>query len=375
MLRRQDIQGLCLAGILLVATFARANLRVAFIDSFPKEPWAERVVLAMHAAAEDLQIQLDVYKAPHWPTSISDQLREVLAGQTRPDYVVVSIHRGVGTELLKIAEAAQVPVFVINAGLLAEDHSRFGGPRESLLQWIGQMLPDDEQAGFELANRLVERAKSRRRKGEEIHLVALAGTPVDYATIEREKGLRRAVAHQENVVLHQIVSADWDYDQAFRKTTLLLRRYPQTQVIWSANDSMAMGALDAIANSGKRPGVDVLLGGMNWEPRALNAIEEGSLMVSMDGHFLQGAWALVLLHDLAHGRDFAEERVDWRTGLVAAVPSTTNGLWRMLNDATLWRKVDFRRFSKVHRPNLGRYTFTLDAFLLELGRAEARVRR
>ena len=53
----------------------------------------------------------------------------------------------------------------------------------------------------------------------------------------------------------QGVSASWMSDVALRKTTLLLRRYPKLQAFWAANDVMALAALRALEEAGRRPGV------------------------------------------------------------------------------------------------------------------------
>lgn len=49
--------------------------------------------------------------------------------------------------------------------------------------------------------------------------------------------------------------------------SVLFRRYPQTTAIWNASDGMALGAIEAARNAGRTPGEDVIVGGVDWEPR------------------------------------------------------------------------------------------------------------
>jgi hypothetical protein len=62
--------------------------------------------------------------------------------------------------------------------------------------------------------------------------------------------------------------------------------------------------LDAARGAGRVPGGDVLLGGIDLGREALTQVAEGSLAVSIGSHFLDGAQALILLHDHHESRDF-----------------------------------------------------------------------
>ncbi len=361
--------------VCLVASRAPAAqpMRVTFIQA-STGPWADELVAAMQAAAEDLGIALSVHEAGHWPGETLARVRGLLNGPDRPDYLVVSVHRAIGARVLELAEQARVPVFVLNAGLLEKERARYGGPREYFRSWIGQMLPNDEQAGYDLANRLVDEAIRKKRVAPDgrVHLIALGGTPVDQATIEREKGLRRAVSERDDVVLLQLVAADWLFAEAVRLTPLLLRRYPEATVLWTASDSMALGALDALHRLGREPGTDILVGGADWEPRALEAVRRGEMVATVDGHFLEGAWVMVLLHDHHHGLDFARERVDWRSEMLPITRENLSRCLEFLGDSRRWKAIDFRAFSKAENPGLSRYTFSFEALLAARAHGAAR---
>ena len=48
-----------------------------------------------------------------------------------------------------------------------------------------------------------------------------------------------------------------------------------------------------------------MVGGIDWEPRALAAIRDGDLAVSLGRHFMGGGLLMLLLHDYHRGADFA----------------------------------------------------------------------
>ncbi|MFY0562302.1 ABC transporter substrate-binding protein [Archangium lansingense] len=346
-------------------TPADRPMRVVFLDSLvPGNPWRQNVLAAMRAAARDLGIDFIHQPVGHWPGDILERAREVMTGPGKPDYVLLSIHRGVGPRLLEIAEEKRVPVFVINAGLLPADVVRFGGPRGHFPHWLGQMLPDEKHAGQVLARLLLEAATRGRPPGAPVGLVALQGQFGDGSSLGRTAGLRQAVVGWDGAVLLQEVSASWREDVALSKMRLLLRRYPELRVIWSANDSMALAALRAVEEAGRHPGQDVLVGGIDWTPRALQAVREGRMVTTLGGHFLEGAWALVLLHDLHHGRDFVSEGLDWRTTQAPVSRDNVEAVLRFLGEGD-WESIDFRAFSKVANPSLTHYDFSLRALFAQ----------
>lgn len=340
-------------------------LRVAFLDALGLiNPWRRYVVGTMEAAAKDLGIELAIHPVGHWPGEILERARQVTAGPGRPDYLLISIHRGIGPRLLELSQETGVPVFVINSGLTPQDAERFGGPRGHFPLWLGQMLPDEEQAGQVLTRLLLEAATRGRAAGAPVGLIALEGQLGDTSSLRRTEGLLQAVAGWKGAQLLQRVTAAWEPRLARRKTALLLRRYPGLQVIWAANDDMALGAVRALEESSHHPGQDVLVGGIDWTPESLQAVREGRMVTTLGGHFLEGAWALVLLHDHHHGRDFASEGLDWHTAMVPITRDTVDTFLRFLGEGE-WESIDFRAFSRVANPEVKHYDFSLRALFAQ----------
>jgi ABC-type sugar transport system substrate-binding protein len=341
-------------------------LRVVFLDVLQLEnPWRTELLSAMRAAANDLGIDFVDHTVGHWPGEILEQARQIVRGPGKPDYLLVSLHRGIGPGVLELAERAGVPVFVISSGLLPADQARYGGPRQHFAHWLGQMMPDDVEAGRELAVLLLEAARARAGAPDApVRLVALEGRRGDGAAMLREEGLRQALAGSANAQLLQGVSASWRQEVARRKTFLLRRRYPELQAVWAANDLMALGALKGLEDAGA--GGQVVVGGIDWTPEALEAVRDGRMVASLGGHFLEGAWALVLLYDYHQGHDFASERLEWRTRLQPLTRDTVDA-WLRLHLGMDWESFDFRAFSKAAHPGLARYDFSLQALLAQHG--------
>ncbi|PTL75501.1 ABC transporter substrate-binding protein [Vitiosangium sp. GDMCC 1.1324] len=347
---------------------AGGKMRVVFLNMLaPYNPMQRSIMDIMDAAARDLGIDLVQYNAEYWPGENLELVRRVVSGSPRPDYLIISMHRGIGVRVLELAEQAHIPVFVIITSLTPEEQSRIGGPREHFKSWLGQMVPDDEAAGYRLAHLLRDSAQGlpSGSPGGRRGLVALEGRGDAYA-VERSEGLRNALDGLEGVeFLQGVYVIVWDPKMAQRRMSLLLRRYPELQLVWAANDVMALGAVQALEDAGRHPGEDVVVGGMGWTPQALQAVREGRLVTSLGGQVLQGAWALVLLYDYHHGRDFASERLDWHTDMVAVTRDNVDEYLRLLGDPA-WAEIDFRAFSKVANPTLKRYDFSAQALFKQL---------
>lgn len=111
---------------------------------------------------------------------------------------------------------------------------------------------------------LVEYLYSRLR-GEEPRLIGITGDPETPVARERAEGAEKYVTEAGRGGIYQVVYGDWTYADGGQKAAFLLARYPDTNIIWSANDSMAMGALRAVQARGARVHVG---GGGGW-PDAL----------------------------------------------------------------------------------------------------------
>ena len=316
----------------------------------------------MKAATDDLGMRLEVHYAHGSRRKMKEQVQEATAGESPPDALVVLSFQKSGPELLQIAEENKIPVFLINAGV---DTEELKGPRVVLKHWVGEILPDDESAGFDLANVLVDAALKAGKAGKDgkVDIVALGGT-YRFAgpAVRRENGLLRALKLRDDATLKRIVPAHWKRSIAREKFFQLHIIYPEVSVYWAANDQIALGVMDASAELG----LDIISGGVDWTSKALELIEAGRLTASLGGHFMEGGWAAVLLYDWFHGRDFAEETVAFRSRMGLLTKDTVGAYKRSFQGKGGWDKIDFRKFSKVLNPEVGSYAFGFEAVLEQM---------
>jgi ABC-type sugar transport system substrate-binding protein len=127
----------------------------------------------------------------------------------------------------------------------------------------------------------------------------------------------------------------------------MFRADPQIGVVWCASDAMALGALSAALEAGRRPGKDVLIGGVDLIDRALEEVAAGRLEVSVGGHVVDGAYALVLLHDQHRTCDDTPQE---RTSRLVAVRAAEAHRYQRYIHERAWHVGDFTRFSRVRNP-------------------------
>ena len=355
-------------------------VRVVFLNPTtpaPEEVWWRTCTNFMQAAANDFGIELKVYYAGRSAAEIYRQADEVLSSKEKPDFIVMQNMKATAPGIIKQAEAHGVKVFLFNSGLSDEEADGMGTPREKYPNWIGQMTPDDEAAGFDLAALLVKTAKKGRQTGREgkVEMLALGGTISDTSAIERNKGLIRYTrGHVSEVILNRErpLPADWDTEKAKVTLGAALPAYPKTTAIWNANDKMAMGALDALASKlGKTPGKDVFVGGIDWNPENLAAVKSGTIAATIAGHFMEGAWVMVLINDYTKGLDFAAKGVGgtiMKSQMSVISKDNVDKFEKSLGDRSLEKieKIDFTQFSKVSKPGMKTYPFSLNALLSQL---------
>ncbi|MBV8467640.1 MAG: ABC transporter substrate-binding protein [Burkholderiales bacterium] len=357
---------LCYAFLALTVPLAAA-FSVGFVNPGKStETYWVTVSQVMQAAAKQLDIQLEVVYAER------DHLR--MEGLTqdfanrppdkRPEFLILTNERRMGGTQLKIAEQAGINVLFAFSGILDEDRIEYATPRTRYPHWLGTLEPHAEDAGYQTMEALIVEGLREHRQGADgkLHVVAIAGDRSTAVSIRRNAGMLKAIAAHTDVVLDQTVFGDWQRAKAAEQANVLYLRYPGTQLVWCGNDEMAFGAMDALKASGKQPGRDKLFSGINTSREAMNDLIAGQLTTLSGGHYMTGAWALVMLYDYKHGRDFSSEGLELDKPMFARfrAADARKYLERFTDGVP---DVDFRRFSKALNPALKQYDFRFTQLL------------
>ncbi|MDR0207539.1 MAG: ABC transporter substrate-binding protein [Pseudomonas putida] len=347
-------QGLCLS-LLLAAGSAQAASVVFLNPGFSSEAFWVGYSRFMQAAAHELGMDLRIEYSERRADLALAQARAVLAGPQRPDYLVLVNEQYLAPEIIRLARGLGVKLFLVNNGLTETQARSIQAQPDRYAQVLGTLTANDEQAGYQMLRQMVATLPSGSGP---VDLVAFAGVKTTPASQLREQGMRRALADFPQVRLRQVVYGGWSRERAYEQAQLLAERYPATQLVWSANDEMAFGAMQAFEEKGRTPGRDVIFGAVNSSPEALRARIDGRLSVLMGGHFTLGGWAMVLLHDDASGLAINRDGQQVHTvPVLQPFDQAKARRWLKLLETCDDMGVDFLRYSAEGRPADFRYPF------------------
>jgi len=304
----------------------------------------------MAAAAKTFGMQLEVLYAERDHLLMLRQAESVARRSNPPDYVVMVNEKLAALQMLRMLAHTPAKVLLIHNDLTLEQRREIGNEREQMRHWIGTATTDEARAEYRLMEEL-----SRQLGEREPMVIGITGDRSTPVSLERAQGVSDFIARAGRGRILQLAFSDWSNVDAESKTHVLLSRYPQTNIIWAANDSMALGALRAV----KARGAQVLVGGTGAWPDALTSLTQGGLAASLGSHFFIGAWAMVMLHDYHHGQDFAAhggvaQKLDYMC-VVNRETAQRYGQAVYERDGAL----DFGAYSKARHPKAGRYDFNL----------------
>lgn len=186
--------------------------------------------------------------------------------------------------------------------------------------WVAHMSVDGVPQGYDTAKALFE------AMGGEGSIVALQGILDNAPAQERFKGLQKALAEYPKIKLLEDQTAGWDRTKGQDVTQSLLTKYgDQIGGVWTASDSMALGALSAIKGAGKAGRIKVT--GIDGLKEALGAVADpssGYVATTQSTAVQQGAYGLNIGFAAATGQiDPANEPADHRAFYLKPLPVVT----------------------------------------------------
>ena len=215
--------------------------------------------------------------------------------------------------VLKEAKDAGIPVILTDRAVDSTDTSLY-------VTFIGS---DFIEEGKRAADWLL---KEYEGKTEPVNIVELQGSPGAAPAIDRKKGFGDAIAANPNFKI--IASQTGEFTRAKGKEvmTAFLQSNPDIDVLYAHNDDMALGAIQAIEEAGKKPGVDIKIISIDGVKDAFQAMADGKINVVVECNPLLGPQLMALVKKVVAGetvekRILTEEGVFTQDQAAAALPS------------------------------------------------------
>lgn len=331
-----------------------------FIRPDSKERFWDITEEAMRAACEDLNIKFTVYHENNDPFKTVQKIQQIVAKDDKPDVVFLKPAGLTLPQILRTLDGAGVDIFTFNAAVPEAILTKTGAPREKYAHWIGRMHPDDVNAGYRIAEYLYKSAKQKTgRKNDVVTMVAIEGANMVTPSDTRLAGLRMVVEKYDDFIMLESAEGYWAEKASEKVASIFLKKYPDLDAIWSVNDISAIGIVNAIQARGLQPGKDVFVVGIDWLPETFEYIKRGEIETSLGGHFMGGAWAVILAYDYRNGHDFAQEHGVSLLYNMQMIDRNNVETYGSKIQNMEWTDIDFKMLTKTHNLELKKYEFNV----------------
>jgi erythritol transport system substrate-binding protein len=165
---------------------------------------------------------------------------------------------------IKRAMAKDIPVFLVNAEINEQGVA------------LGQLVSNNAQGAALGAQQWIKAAGTEGKYAE------LFGLPSDNNAATRSNGYKTVISQYPDWDKVAQQTANWDRALGQQKMQSILQAHSDINAVIAGNDEMALGAIAAIKQAGKKLSVDgsgdgIVVGGFDGSPDAVDAIKKGEL--------------------------------------------------------------------------------------------------
>ena len=260
---------------------AESEAEIAIVLKTLGNPFWETMKTGIEAKAAELGVKVDIFAATS-EDDVEGQLT-ILENAVSKGYKAIGVAPLSPTNLNNvIAQAMKEGIYVVNIDEKVDVDAlkALGG------NVMGFVTTDNvavgKLAGADICAKLPD--------GGEVAIIE--GKAGNASGLDRRNGAEAAFKEQSNITLVESQPADWDRTKAYDVATNYLTKHPELKAIYCCNDTMAMGALEAV----KAAGATVMVYGTDGNDDAVASVKAGELAgtVAQDPAGI-GARALELL--------------------------------------------------------------------------------
>jgi simple sugar transport system substrate-binding protein len=194
--------------------------------------------------------------------------------------------------VLQEAKDAGIPVLVTDRKIDIEDENLYAG-------FIGT---DSVAEGRSAAEFLVKKFEDRLTSQDEpIRIVELSGTTGSSPATGRAQGFREIIDQYPQFQIIYSESGDFLRSKGYELMRSVLNELQDIDVIFSHNDGMTLGVLDAIKEKDINPGIDIVIVTIDAEQAAINALIRGEVNCVVECNPKTGPAIMQLTRKLAGG--------------------------------------------------------------------------
>jgi len=192
--------------------------------------------------------------------------------------------------VLNEAKDAGIPVIITDRSVGIKDNSL----------WLSFMGSDFVEEGRRAARWIVERLGSSSL----VNIVELQGNFGSAPTIDRKLGFEEVIKDYPNYRIIASEPGDFFRVQGYSvMKDILSAESRKIDVVFSHNDDMAIGAIQAIKEKGLKPGRDIVIVGVDGIKDAFKAMAAGEMNCSVECNPILGPQLMKAVQDYMAGKD------------------------------------------------------------------------
>lgn len=194
--------------------------------------------------------------------------------------------------VLREAKNAGIPVLVTDRKIKTEDDNLYAG-------FIGT---DSEQEGRDAGEFLLGKFSGKGyTPSNPVRIVELAGTEGSSVAQGRANGIRDALRNRNDFSIVYSASGDFLRSKGYEIMLDILETIPDIDAVFSHNDGMTLGIIEAMRERGIRPGKDIAIVTVDAEQAVIDALKKGEVNCVIECNPNTGPAIMDLARKLAKG--------------------------------------------------------------------------
>ena len=253
----------------VVPASAETSDRYIFVLTARNNPYWDAAESGIKEAAKSHGIEAITYRTAD-ATAAEEQLNTCMTAVEQHPRVIVlaSVTAATGLQCLKKAVDAGIIVADIDSNITVEQAKQAG---IALAFSVGSDNVELGAKGADYAAKLEPQPAP--------HVLILEGAPGSLPGTKRVAGFADRLKEVKSDAVVTSLSANWDTIKAMNTVNDVLQRDPALNLVFAANDTMALGAAEAIKNAGKTADIKVI--GIDGIEAARKAVLNGTLAASV----------------------------------------------------------------------------------------------
>lgn len=264
----------------------KAGVLLGFSQLGSESGWRLGNTKDVQEAAQRAGVQLMFENAEQKQENQIKAIRSFIAYQVDVIAFAPNVEDGWDNVLME-AKAAGIPVLITDRRIVTADESLY----------VGFVGSDFLAEGLRAGRFLLEKMKD----AQHVNIVEISGTLDSTPMRQRASGFRSVLEGDDRFTILESISGDFLRSKGKECMQGLLQRHNDIDVLYSHNDAMTFGAIEAIEEAGLEPGKDIVIITVDGEQEAIDLLRAGKINCVVECTPLIGDIIMELAKKLAAG--------------------------------------------------------------------------